>query len=106
MIHGRAYPFGEGAGDEGYLSSLELHYKTVLPGVMLRAYYDMGHVNLAADGRYGGQTLKGWGIGVTYQHPDHYFMKLDYARRIGLAENASNDARSPQRIWFLAGKTW
>ena len=102
----RAYPSGEGAGDEGYLSSLELHYKTVLPGVMLRAYYDMGHVNLAADGRYGGQTLKGWGIGVTYQHPDHYFMKLDYARRIGLTENASNDARSPQRIWFLAGKTW
>lgn len=102
----RAYPSGDGAGDEGYLSTLELHYRTPLQGLMFRAYYDMGHVKVARDGHLGGQTLKGWGIGLTYQHPDHYFVKLDYARRIGLTNNPSEDAKSPQRIWFLVGKTW
>ena len=102
----RAYPSGDGAGDNGYISSLEFHYHTPVKGLMLRAYYDMGHVSIAKDGRYGGQTMKGWGIGATYQHPDNYFIRLDYARRIGLVDNASEDAKSPQRIWFMVGKTW
>ncbi|MCR5175864.1 MAG: ShlB/FhaC/HecB family hemolysin secretion/activation protein [Anaerovibrio sp.] len=102
----RAYGSGEGSGDEGYLSSLEFQYRTPWKGLVLRAYYDVGHVKVVEDGRYGGQTLKGWGIGMTYQHPDHYFLRLDYARRVGLVADAGDDAKSPQRIWFLAGKTW
>lgn len=58
------------------------------------------------DGTAGNDTLKGWGIGVTYQHPDNYFARLDYARRIGAPEIMSNDAKIKQRMWFMMGKTW
>ncbi|SDP69861.1 ShlB/FhaC/HecB family hemolysin secretion/activation protein [Selenomonas ruminantium] len=102
----RAYPSGEAAGDEGYLSTVELHYRTPLRGVMLRTYYDLGHVRLSKDSQRGGETLQGWGVGLTWQHPSRYFARLDYARRIGLPDNPSKDAHSKQRIWFMAGKTW
>ena len=102
----RAYPSGEAAGDEGYISNIELHYRTPLKGVMLRAYYDLGHVRINKESTRGGETLQGWGIGLTYQHPSHYFAKLDYAHRIGLPEQASKDALSLHRLWFMAGKTW
>jgi hypothetical protein len=49
-------------------------------------------------------TLKGWGIGLTYVQPNNWFARLDYARRIGSDELMSDDARSHQRMWFLAGK--
>ena len=50
--------------------------------------------------------LKGWGIGVTYSHPGDYFLRLDWARRIGLANNASDDAKAKNRLWFMVGKVW
>lgn len=50
--------------------------------------------------------LKGWGIGVTYSRPGDYFLRLDWARRIGLANNASDDAKAKNRLWFMVGKVW
>jgi hypothetical protein len=51
-------------------------------------------------------TLKGWGIGLTYSKPNDWFARFDYARRIGSDENMSNEARSRQRMWFIAGKVF
>ena len=102
----RAYPQGEGSGDSGYLASAELVYRTGIPHLELSTYYDTGHVQYAHDGVDGGTTLKGWGIGVSYSRPGDYFLRLDWARRIGLARNASTEAQAKNRLWFMIGKVW
>ena len=102
----RAYPQGEGSGDSGYLASAELVYRTGIPHLELSTYYDTGHVQYAHDGADGGTTLKGWGIGVSYSRPGDYFLRLDWARRIGLARNASAEAQAKNRLWFMIGKVW
>ena len=102
----RAYPQGEGSGDSGYLASVELVYRTGIPHLDLSTYYDTGHVVYAHDGSDGGTTLSGWGIGVSYSCPGDYFLRLDWARRIGLARNASDEAQAKNRLWFMVGKVW
>ena len=102
----RAYPQGEGSGDSGYLASAELVYRTGIPHLDLSTYYDTGHVVYAHDGVDGGTTLRGWGIGVSYSRPGDYFLRLDWARRIGLARNASEEAQAKNRLWFMFGKVW
>ena len=102
----RAYPQGEGSGDSGYLASAELVYRTGIPHLDLSTYYDTGHVVYAHDGADGGTTLSGWGIGVSYSRPGDYFLQLDWARRIGLARNASEEAKAKNRLWFMVGKVW
>ena len=102
----RAYPQGEASGDSGVLGNLELAYRTGVPNLVLSTYLDMGHVQYANDGKDGGETLKGWGIGISYSRPGDYFMRLDWARRIGLAENASDNAKAKNRLWFMLGKVW
>ena len=102
----RAYPQGEGSGDSGYLASAELVYRTGIPHLELSTYYDTGHVQYAHDGADGGTTLKGWGVGVSYSRPGDYFVRLDWARRIGLARNASAEAQAKNRLWFMIGKVW
>lgn len=102
----RAYPQGEGSGDQGFLASAEVRYHTPVKGLMLSAYLDGGHVQLSKDGSAGNETLKGWGLGLTYARPNNYFFRFDYARRIGLDDNAGADSSAKQRMWFLAGKVW
>ena len=102
----RAYPQGEGSGDSGYLASAELVYRTGIPHLDLSTYYDTGHVVYAHDGVDGGTTLSGWGIGMSYSRPGDYFVRLDWARRIGLARNASTEAQAKNRLWFMVGKVW
>ena len=102
----RAYPQGEGSGDSGYLASAELVYRTGVPHLDLSTYYDTGHVQYAHDGVDGGTTLKGWGIGVSYSRPGSCFLRLDWARRIGLARNAGEEAQAKNRLWFMIGKVW
>ena len=102
----RAYPQGEGSGDSGYLASAELVYRTGIPHLDLSTYSDSGHVVYAHDGADGGATLRGWGIGVSYSRPGDYFLRLDWARRIGLARNASDEAQAKNRLWFMVGKVW
>ena len=102
----RAYPQGEGSGDSGYLASAELVYRTGIPHLDLSTYYDSGHVVYAHDGADGGTTLSGWGIGISYSRPGDYFLRLDWARRIGLARNASEEAKAKNRLWFMVGKVW
>ena len=102
----RAYPQGEGSGDSGYLASAELVYRTGIQHLDLSTYYDTGHVVYAHDGVDGGTTLSGWGIGISYSRPGDYFLRLDWAQRIGLARNASAEAQAKNRLWFMVGKVW
>ena len=48
--------------------------------------------------------LHGWGVGLAYSKPDDFFVKLDYARRIGFDEVLSDRAKARGRFWFIAGK--
>ena len=102
----RAYPQGEASGDNGYLTNIELAYRTGVPNLVLSTYLDMGRVQYANDGKDGSETLKGWGVGITYSRPGDYFLRLDWARRIGLSRDASDDARAKNRLWFMVGKVW
>ena len=105
----RAYTQGSGSGDVGALGSFELRYHPNVRNLTLSTYYDMGHVRARKDGQYGdtGYTLKGWGLGVTYAEPENYFLRLDYARRIGFDRDLTdNSAKDKGRFWFMAGKIW
>ena len=107
----RAYPTGIGSGDEGYLANLELRYHTKVPGLTFSTYLDCGHVKVTHDTdslSYGGETAKGWGISVSYTKPSDYFVRLDYARRIGGLSYYTNDkeAKANGRIWFMLGKVF
>ncbi len=100
----RAYPQGEGSGDDGWQGTAELRYYTDVPGLVLSTYFDMGHTHLRReDTNY---NLKGWGIGISYTKPNDWFARFDYARRIGGDDHMSNDARSKGRLWFILGKIW
>lgn len=113
----RAYPQGEGSGDEGVLATVETRFYTDVPGLTASAYFDAGHVWYRNDGgldSFGngqgqpssGETLKGWGIGVAYTKGDDWFARLDYARRIGDDPNLSQSAKAKGRTWFMLGKIW
>lgn len=100
----RAYPQGEGSGDDGFQGTAELRYYTDVPGLVLSTYFDMGHTHLRReDVNY---NLKGWGIGISYTKPNDWFARFDYARRIGGDDHMSNDAHSKGRMWFILGKIW
>lgn len=101
----RAYPQGEASGDEGLLGTLELRYHTPVKGLVLSTYFDAGHVRIEKE-EHGSMTLKGWGIGVAYTKPNDWFARFDYARRIGSDPDMSKEARSRQRMWFIAGKVF
>lgn len=110
----RAYPQGEGSGDEGVIGTVEARFYTTVPGLIFSTYYDAGHVKYAHDGSKdsttnepaSGITLKGWGVGLAYTQPNDWFARLDYARRIGSDPNLSAAAKARGRVWFMLGKIW
>ena len=102
----RAYPQGEGSGDDGITSTTEFRYYTDIPGLTFSTYFDIGHAKLSHDGHAGSETLKGWGLAASYQRPGDWFARLDYARRIGDSKFLSEDAKAKGRLWFLLGKIW
>lgn len=113
----RAYPQGEGSGDEGILATVEARYYTHVPGLVASTFFDAGHIRYRNDGGMdslgmgrgvpsSGETLKGWGVGLAYNRPDDWFARLDYARRIGSDPNLSAAAKAKGRTWFMLGKIW
>ena len=84
----RAYPVMEGTGDEGWQTTLEARYN--LTGeLQMIGFYDHGHIRLDHDGSYAGAllpataTLKGAGIGLSWNQPGKYTLRASLARRIG-----------------------
>ena len=69
-------------------------------GTALRAY-PQGE----ASGDGGSESLKGWGIGASYDKSG-WFARVDYSRRIGTPEIMSDDAQNRERFWFLVGKAF
>lgn len=116
----RAYPQGEGSGDEGIMGTVEIRFYTPLPGLVFSTYFDAGHIRYRNDGMTyrkitpsgdngipsSGLTLKGYGVALAYTKPNDWFARLDYARRIGDDPNLSEKAKAKGRTWFMLGKIW
>ena len=90
----RAYPQGEGAGDQGYFASLEARYRLPLedslPGtVVLTGFYDFGRSNLinrptAADFAASTALLRriaGPGVGINWEVPNDWYLRTTMAFR-------------------------
>lgn len=99
----RAYPQGEGAGDQGWLASVELR-RPLGANLQGSVFYDAGGVRFNkapfAAGR-NSQTLRGWGLGLTGQWSQGAFVRASLAWRDGDAPVTAPD-RSP-RLWLAAG---
>lgn len=97
----RAYPQGEGAGDHGWLASIELR-RDLAAGLQASVFYDAGGVDFHkrpyASGR-NTQTLRGAGLGLAAQWQD-VALRASVAWRDGEAATTAPDRRP--RAWLSA----
>lgn len=94
----RAYAQGEGVGDSGYCASAELQYYTKIPNLYIAAFFDFGSVTTKSDEL--SRNLQGAGIGVGYNNPNNYYIRLDYARKINGQPDISEGSNDNGRWWL------
>jgi hemolysin activation/secretion protein len=113
----RAYPAGEGAGDEGYRYSLDARYVlatgTKLGDFVLSTFYDYGKIwqyqnsSLITGLTNNSYSLEGWGIGLDMIAAGKYSVKAGWAKPIGnnparTAEGKDSDGTSrDSRFWLM-----
>ncbi len=97
----RGYADGDGAGDEGYLTRTEFIWHTDVPNLSLSAFFDIGGAGYKYD--HDIHTIKSCGLELNYAKPNDYFIKLDYARKIGNNRLVASDDKK-NRFWFMVGK--
>lgn len=98
----RAYPQGEGVGDEGWLGNVELR-QDLTPALQASLFYDHGRVSFSHTPYAAGnsaQTLRGYGAGLAAGYRD-FSVKAAVAWRDGAAATTAPDRRP--RGWLLAG---
>jgi len=104
----RAYPQGEGSGDEGWMANLELRHSFTkeLQGVV---FYDAGSATISRNAFAAGannRTLAGAGVGITMQYGMVQF-KTSVAWRTagGQAQSEPPSANHDPRLWVqLSGQ--
>ena len=98
----RAYPQGEGAGDDGWLASVELRH-TLAGAAQASVFYDAGHTNYEHV-RYAtsssGESLRGYGVGLAGVWRDFNTHAVVAWRDTQKAVTAPD--RKP-RFWLSAG---
>ncbi|MCM2288396.1 MAG: BamA/TamA family outer membrane protein [Sulfuritalea sp.] len=114
----RAYPQGEGAGDEGYFASLELRYRLPLeeslPGsLVLAGFYDFGSSILIKRPTLAELTsatptplrrrIAGPGIGLNWEVPNDWYLRTTLAFRDTTRATADHLLRYP-RFYFQFSK--
>lgn len=115
----RAWPVGEGVGDDGWVTNLELRkivYQPVWGQVDAFGFYDIGGItqyddvnqNVVLDGP-NDYTLKGYGLGLSLTYGEDGSIELIYARKDGsnpnpTTEGTDSDGKNDKgRVW-LTGK--
>ncbi len=90
----RAYPVGEGLGDDGWMVNLELRYdlpQTEAGQWQFVTFYDNGHVTQHKDGDNipvptatgdNSYSLSGWGLGVNF-NSGRFNLRASWAQKIG-----------------------
>ena len=107
----RAYPQGEGFGDQGYLANLEARFllpkAAVLPGnVQLIGFVDGGGITINKNPWVAGPNsinLSAYGLGATWSEPGNFMVRTYYARKLGNVAATSAPDRSG-RFWIQAVK--
>lgn len=112
----RAYPQGEGAGDEGYYGTMELRYRLPLeeslPGsIVLAGFYDFGRAILikhpsAADIAGNAERLRrvaGPGVGINWEVPNDWYLRTSMAFRDTTKATADHLLRYP-RVYLQFSK--
>ncbi|MDH5822456.1 ShlB/FhaC/HecB family hemolysin secretion/activation protein [Luteimonas sp. RD2P54] len=108
----RAYPQGEGFGDEGYLATLEGHlllagWSERIPGqVHVLGFVDGGRITVDKDPWFAGdnhRTLSGAGIGATWSESGSFAVRTYYAVKLG-SEDAISAPDKSGRFWIQAVK--
>lgn len=108
----RAYPSGEGAGDSGYLASIELRHSFAPDGfgAVLQpfAFVDTGGVTLNERPFAAGansRQLSAAGIGLSWSKAADFQIKLTLAARLG-SQLALSDTDKRVRAWLQASKSF
>ncbi|MDP9898023.1 ShlB/FhaC/HecB family hemolysin secretion/activation protein [Variovorax ginsengisoli] len=98
----RAYPQGEGVGDDGWLLNVELR-RSIVPGLQASVFYDAGGARFSHDAYATGrnrETLRGYGFGLQGRWKEFYG-QATIAWRDGQAPLTAPD-RNP-RLWLATG---
>ena len=108
----RAYPRSEGSGDNGYLLRAEMRYLMPVKRYdqMLQAavYVDHGGIKINRTGHsYAGydnfRRLQGVGVGLIWTRKDDWWVRADYAWRLGAEPATSDTHHSNGQFWLQAG---
>ena len=107
----RAYPQGEGFGDQGYLVNIEarllLPKAESLPGRMqLIGFVDGGNITINKNPWAPGlnqRSLGAYGVGLTWNDPGNFLLRTYYARKLGNDAAISAPDRSG-RFWIQGVK--
>jgi hemolysin activation/secretion protein len=114
----RAYPIGEGLGDEGYLANLELRQSfgsTPIGDAQIFGFMDAGRItqykepwpNFLAPGAPNTYSLSGYGLGAELSSKEHGNVRLSWARKSGNNPNPtatgtdSDGTKKDSRVWII-----
>ena len=103
----RAYPVGEAPSDDGYIFTGELRWDLPTSDFQLAAFYDSGKAILnknAQAGDVNSRILAGAGLGLRWNRPDDYSIRLDYAWKITTSDLATADKDKKGRLWLQGVK--
>lgn len=107
----KAYPTSEGSGDSGYITRAE--YRWLIPveahdqQLQLAFYAEHGGVWIDRNGGNSGsknhRNLQGLGVGIIWQRWQDWFIRADYAWKLGGEDPASDTSHNNGRFWLRGG---
>jgi hemolysin activation/secretion protein len=107
----RAYPQGEGTGDEGLLVTGELRYAVPVEGttaLQVGGFVDYGTIRLNRNPFLDGDNkrkLSAVGLSLNWSMPNNFLIKASVARRLG-NERSLSDSDSSYRAWLQGIKSF
>ena len=104
----RAYPQGEASGDIGYLTRIESRWLLPLKkqdqSLQFATYLDHGAVRInKSGGNANYRKLQGVGIGLVWSRKDDWFLRADYAWRLGAEQPKSDTSHANGHFWIQGG---
>ncbi|MFV0636340.1 ShlB/FhaC/HecB family hemolysin secretion/activation protein [Mitsuokella sp. WILCCON 0060] len=108
----RAYPTSEASGDTGYLTRAELRWLLPLGAkdqqLHLATYLEHGGIWLNKDsslsnGYKNHRNLQGVGLGLIWSRYEDWFLRADYAWKLGSEEPTSDTNHSGGHFWIRGG---
>lgn len=108
----RAYPTSEASGDTGYLTRAELRWLLPLGAkdqqLHLASYLEHGGVWINKDssinpGAKNHRNLQGIGVGLIWSRYEDWFLRADYAWKLGSEETTSDTSHTGGRFWIRGG---